>query len=165
MAPFRDALQQLGYAEGRSVDIDYRSSNGNTDGLAELAQELVRVSTIRVMHYFHPAGMIPLLKTLRASMLKKAIVVVLSGIMIAMPAPGMAQTTTVQITGAEVQNFCIFDGSVFSAGSTICNSMRGPGQALTCRAKGTKVTPPTNPATTYSVATWASSDDGKCAPK
>ena len=42
MAAFRDALQQFGYSEGRSVDIDYRFSNGNTDGLAELAQELVR---------------------------------------------------------------------------------------------------------------------------
>jgi hypothetical protein len=97
-------------------------------------------------------------------MLKKA-VVVLSGIMMAMPAPGKAQTTTVQITGAEVQNFCIFDGSVFSAGSTTCNSTRGPGRALTCRAKGTKVTPATAPATTYSVATWASTDDERCAPK
>jgi len=97
-------------------------------------------------------------------MLKKAVVVALSGMM-ALPGLGIAQTTTVQITGTEVENFCIFDGSVFSAGSTICSSPRAPGRALTCRAKGTKVTPPTNPATTYSVATWASTDDERCAPK
>jgi hypothetical protein len=83
--------------------------------------------------------------------------------MAAIPAPSMAQTTTVQITGMEVQNFCIFDGNVFSAGSTICNSMH-PGQALTCRAKGTKATPAATPAN-YSVATWTSAEDEKCAPK
>ena len=85
--------------------------------------------------------------------------------MAAIPAPGVAQTTTAQITGTEVQNFCIFDGSVFSAGSIICSSMGGPGRALTCHAKGTKVTPATTPATTYSVATWTSVEDEKCAPK
>ena len=95
-------------------------------------------------------------------MLKKA--VVLLG-MTAIPGAGMAQTTSVQITGAEVQNFCIFDGSVFSAGSTICASTRAPGRALTCRAKGSKVTPATNPATTYSVATWIATDDERCAQK
>jgi hypothetical protein len=95
-------------------------------------------------------------------MLKKA--VVLLG-MIAIPGAGVAQNTSVQITGAEVQNFCIFDGSVFSAGSTICSSTRAPGRALTCRAKGSKVTPATTPATTYSVATWVATDDERCAQK
>jgi putative ABC transport system substrate-binding protein len=40
---FREGLQQLGYAEGRTVDIDYRYSDGDTNGLAALAQELVRL--------------------------------------------------------------------------------------------------------------------------
>jgi putative ABC transport system substrate-binding protein len=41
LAAFRDALQRLGYVEGRSVDIDYRFSDGNTDTLPGLAQELL----------------------------------------------------------------------------------------------------------------------------
>jgi putative ABC transport system substrate-binding protein len=41
LAAFRDALQRLGYVEGRSIDIDYRASNGDMKALATLAQELV----------------------------------------------------------------------------------------------------------------------------
>ena len=96
-------------------------------------------------------------------MRKWTVGVVLSA-MAAIPAPGAAQTTTVQITGAEVQNFCIFDGSVYSAGSTICSSMGGLGRTLTCHAKGTKATPATTPAN-YAVATWTSVEDEKCAAK
>ena len=84
--------------------------------------------------------------------------------MAAIPAPGMAQTTTAQISGAEVQNFCIFDGSVYSAGSTICSSTGGVGRALTCHAKGTKATPAATPAN-YAVATWTSVEDERCAQK
>lgn len=43
LTAFREGLQQLGYAEGRTVDIDYRYSDGDTNGLAALAQELVRL--------------------------------------------------------------------------------------------------------------------------
>jgi putative ABC transport system substrate-binding protein len=41
LAAFRDALQRLGYVEGRSIDIDYRASNGDMKALATLAQELI----------------------------------------------------------------------------------------------------------------------------
>src|SRR5262245_5173625 len=40
---FREGMQQLGYAEGRTVDIDYRYSDGDTNALTALAQELVRL--------------------------------------------------------------------------------------------------------------------------
>jgi putative tryptophan/tyrosine transport system substrate-binding protein len=40
---FRDSLQSLGYAEGRSVDIDYRYSEGDINVLAKWAQELVEL--------------------------------------------------------------------------------------------------------------------------
>jgi putative ABC transport system substrate-binding protein len=37
LAAFRDGLQHLGYVEGRTVDVDYRYANGDTDRLAALA--------------------------------------------------------------------------------------------------------------------------------
>jgi putative tryptophan/tyrosine transport system substrate-binding protein len=43
LTAFRAGLQQLGYTEGRTVDIDYRYSDGDTNGLAALAQELVQL--------------------------------------------------------------------------------------------------------------------------
>jgi putative ABC transport system substrate-binding protein len=41
LTALREALRQLGYVEGKTTDIDYRSSNGDTDALTGLAQELV----------------------------------------------------------------------------------------------------------------------------
>jgi putative ABC transport system substrate-binding protein len=41
LAAFRDALRRLGYIEGQNMQIDYRSSNGNTNALTDLARELV----------------------------------------------------------------------------------------------------------------------------
>jgi putative tryptophan/tyrosine transport system substrate-binding protein len=43
LAAFRDALARLDYVEARSVDIDYRFSNGDTDALSGLAEELWRM--------------------------------------------------------------------------------------------------------------------------
>jgi putative ABC transport system substrate-binding protein len=43
MAAFREALQRLGHVEGRTIDIDYRASSGDTKTLPELAQELIRL--------------------------------------------------------------------------------------------------------------------------
>jgi putative ABC transport system substrate-binding protein len=43
LAAFRDGLQRLGYIEGRTVDIDYRYSDGDTNALAALAQQLVQL--------------------------------------------------------------------------------------------------------------------------
>ncbi len=42
LAALRDGLQRLGYVEGRTVDIDYRSSDGDANGLAALVRELVQ---------------------------------------------------------------------------------------------------------------------------
>jgi putative ABC transport system substrate-binding protein len=41
IAAFRDGLQRLGYVEGRTVDVDYRYSDGDTNGLDALAQQLI----------------------------------------------------------------------------------------------------------------------------
>jgi putative ABC transport system substrate-binding protein len=43
LAAFREALQRLGHVEGRTLDIDYRASSGDTKVLPELAQELIRL--------------------------------------------------------------------------------------------------------------------------
>ena len=43
LAAFRDALQRLGYIEGRTVDIDYRYADGDAEKLTALAQELVQL--------------------------------------------------------------------------------------------------------------------------
>ena len=42
--PFRKALAELGYVEGRNVAIDLRAAGGDTDRVAELAAELVRAN-------------------------------------------------------------------------------------------------------------------------
>ncbi len=43
LAAFRADLQRLGYVDGRTVDIVYRYSDGDTDALAGLAQQLVQL--------------------------------------------------------------------------------------------------------------------------
>lgn len=40
---FRQGLRELGYVEGKNIDIEWRSAEGNTDRLSELAAELVRL--------------------------------------------------------------------------------------------------------------------------
>jgi putative tryptophan/tyrosine transport system substrate-binding protein len=42
LAAFRDGLQAFGLIDGRTVDIDYRYSNGDTDVLTALAQDLLK---------------------------------------------------------------------------------------------------------------------------
>jgi hypothetical protein len=76
---------------------------------------------------------------------------------------------SVQITGTEVENFCYFDGVVFSPGATICDSLY-PGRVLTCQPKNNKVTvPPGFPAGTATinstVAGWVGAEDPKCTRK
>ena len=44
VAAFKDALQGLGHIEGRTIDIDYRASSGDTKSLTVLAQELIRLN-------------------------------------------------------------------------------------------------------------------------
>jgi putative ABC transport system substrate-binding protein len=41
---FRQAVGELGYAEGRNAAVEYRSANGQTDRLVGLATELVRLN-------------------------------------------------------------------------------------------------------------------------
>ena len=65
IAAFRDGLRQLGYIDGKTVEIDYRFSNGSNEALAPLAQELLRlkpdavlasaVSPTRTIHGMAPA--------------------------------------------------------------------------------------------------------------
>src|SRR5258708_4926208 len=65
LAAFRDALQRLGYVEGRTGDIDYRHADGDTEKLTALAQQLVQlkpdvvlataVSATRAMKRIAPA--------------------------------------------------------------------------------------------------------------
>ena len=42
MGPFREALRDLGYLEGKTIQIEKRSAEGHEDRLPELAAELVR---------------------------------------------------------------------------------------------------------------------------
>ena len=76
---------------------------------------------------------------------------------------------SVQITGTEVENFCYFDGTAFSPGASICDSLYD-GRILTCQPKANKLAVPpgssSNTATlTSSVAGWFASEDPKCARK
>src|SRR5690242_4629523 len=42
MGPFRESLRDLGYAEGKNIQIEVRSAQSQIDRLPELAAELVR---------------------------------------------------------------------------------------------------------------------------
>ena len=42
MGPFREALRDLGYVEGKNIQIEFRSAQGQLSGLPELAEQLVR---------------------------------------------------------------------------------------------------------------------------
>ena len=44
---FRKGLQDLGYAEGKSVVLDFRLAKGHNDRLANLATELVQIPVPR----------------------------------------------------------------------------------------------------------------------
>jgi putative ABC transport system substrate-binding protein len=43
LAAFREGLHHLGYVEGQTVEIDYRYSNGDTEALTKLAEELIQL--------------------------------------------------------------------------------------------------------------------------
>jgi hypothetical protein len=78
-------------------------------------------------------------------------------------------TMSVQITGAEVQNYCYFDGAPYSPGASICDPLYA-GRVLTCQPKTNKLSVPpgaaTNAATlTSPVAGWWGAEDPKCTRK
>jgi hypothetical protein len=78
-------------------------------------------------------------------------------------------TMSVQITGAEVQNYCYFDGAAYSPGASICDPLYA-GRVLTCQPKTNKLSVPpgaaANTATlTSPVAGWWGADDPKCTRK
>ena len=41
MGPYRDALRDLGYVEGKNIEFDVRSAQGQASRLPQLAAELV----------------------------------------------------------------------------------------------------------------------------
>ncbi len=55
LAQFRDAMRDLGYAEGRDLVIERRSSDGKPDGLPALAAELVRMN-VDIIYATGPAA-------------------------------------------------------------------------------------------------------------
>ena len=78
-------------------------------------------------------------------------------------------TMNVQITGAEVQNYCYFDGAPYSPGASICDPLYAS-RVLTCQPKNNKLPVPpgaaANTATlTSPVAGWWGTDDPKCTRK
>ena len=55
MGPFRDALRDLGYVEGKNIQIEVRSAEGKTNRLPELAAELVRSKVDVIVASLTPA--------------------------------------------------------------------------------------------------------------
>lgn len=53
---FKDGMQKLGYVEGKSIQIELRSAEGNPERLAGLAQELVRLKVDVLVVWQTPAA-------------------------------------------------------------------------------------------------------------
>lgn len=56
LSAFRERLSQLGYVEGRNVVIEYRSADGRTERLTDLASELVRLNVDVIVTRGTPAA-------------------------------------------------------------------------------------------------------------
>jgi putative ABC transport system substrate-binding protein len=54
---FRDGLRDLGYVEGRNIDIEYRWAEGRYDRLPGLAAELVRLEVDVIVTHGTPGGL------------------------------------------------------------------------------------------------------------
>ena len=52
---FREGLRQLGYVEGRNVSIEWRSADGKSERLPDLAAELVQLNVDVIVTYSTPA--------------------------------------------------------------------------------------------------------------
>ncbi len=57
LGAFRQGLAELGYVEGRSFVIEYRSADGRTERLADLATELVRLKVDVIVTRGTPAAL------------------------------------------------------------------------------------------------------------
>ena len=55
MGPFREALRDLGYVEGRNVQFEVREAQGQANRLADLAAELVRSKVDVIVASLTPA--------------------------------------------------------------------------------------------------------------
>src|SRR5687768_1351378 len=55
MGPYREALRDLGYIEGRTIQFEVRSAQGQANRLPELAAELVRSKVNIILASFTPA--------------------------------------------------------------------------------------------------------------
>src|SRR4030081_1435789 len=51
----RGGLRDLGYIEGRNIAVEFRSTAGNSDALASLAADLVRLKVDVIVATFTPA--------------------------------------------------------------------------------------------------------------
>ena len=54
---FQQALRDLGYVEGKNLDIEYRYANGNVEKLPELAAELVKLKVDVIVTSGEPAAL------------------------------------------------------------------------------------------------------------
>jgi putative tryptophan/tyrosine transport system substrate-binding protein len=55
MGPYREALRALGYIEGKTIEIEVRSAQGQAGRLPELAAELVRSKVDVIVAALTPA--------------------------------------------------------------------------------------------------------------
>src|SRR5258708_4304480 len=55
MGPYREALRELGYIEGKDIEIEVRSAQGQASRLSELAAELVRSKVDVIVAALTPA--------------------------------------------------------------------------------------------------------------
>jgi putative tryptophan/tyrosine transport system substrate-binding protein len=56
LSAFRERLRELGYIEGQNIAIEYRSADGRTERLADLANELVRLNVDLIVTRGTPAA-------------------------------------------------------------------------------------------------------------
>jgi putative ABC transport system substrate-binding protein len=55
MGPYREALRELGYVEGKNIELDIRSAQGQAGRLPELAADFVRSKVDVIVASLTPA--------------------------------------------------------------------------------------------------------------
>jgi len=104
---FREDLRDLGYVEGQSVRFEFRSDEGQTDRLPELADELVRLKVDLIVTWFTPAALaakqatrdIPIVMALAGDP-------VATGLVASLARPG-GNVTGMAAVGAELAGKCV----------------------------------------------------------